>query len=97
MKFLKNKLGIKRFPPIMFPFIIPIYVLFGLFYTILFLIMWLFGFWRCRNCKKIKNIKDSKYYKQEIFIDGYTLTNPICPDCRAIELLRNNHIERVER
>ncbi|MEC3420663.1 hypothetical protein P4159_05660 [Bacillus thuringiensis] len=63
----------KRMPPILYPFYIPLLVVFGFAY----IIGWLLGFFQCEKCKKVYWITEEKH---EITVYRFE-TETVCSTC----------------
>jgi hypothetical protein len=85
--FVKRTLKLERIPPIIVPFIIPFLIVYFVFKVVTFLLMWIFGFWKCYKCKRIYWAKEEKTYHlyNEYGPDHYT-----CGNCKVLETLSKN-------
>ena len=83
---MKTMRKIKRLPPILFPVWLVMFILDRAYRTI----MWLFGFWYCKDCKQRFGITDERHlhvYTEEIFKRGKFFTKfkkkHICIVCKG--------------
>ncbi|CDQ21679.1 hypothetical protein [Halobacillus karajensis] len=84
MKVLE-KFGIKRIPPIAYPFLLPLVIPAVAVYGLYLAGAWLLGFKRCDKCRKLRGITVDIEKRYEPYGFGHIHTTTECSVCKQKE------------